>query len=130
LAFVAGADPPAERIDREVPADLAVHVVLDNCGTRETPIIRRWLLRHPRFQLHFTSTSSSWINPVERWFAGPTEKQLRHGAHRRIRELMQEIRIYLATSNEDPKCFAWVKTADEILASVGRFCERTPVRGR
>ncbi len=118
-----------ERIEREVPADLEIHLVLDNYGTHKTPLIRRWLVRHPRFHLHFTPTYSSWINQVERWFAGLTEKQLRRGTHRSTRELEAAIRLYLATSNEHPKPFVWVKTADEILASVRRFCERTSVPG-
>lgn len=118
-----------ERIDREVPADLAIHLILDNYGTHKTPLIQRWLLRHPRFHLHFTPTYSSWINQVERWFAGLTEKQLRQGSHRSTRQLENAIRGYLAVSNEHPKPFVWVKTADQILASVRRFCERTSVPG-
>jgi len=118
-----------ERLDAEVPAELEVHLVLDNYGTHKTALIQRWLLRHSRFHLHFTPTYSSWINQVERWFVGLTEKQLRRGTHRSTRELEDAIRLYLATSNEDPKPFTWVKTADEILASVRRFCERTSVPG-
>lgn len=118
-----------ERIDRETPADLELHLILDNYSTHKTPLILRWLLRHPRFHLHFTPTYSSWINQVERWFSGLTEKQLRRGTHRSTRELEKAIRGYLALSNEDPKPFVWVKTADEILASVRRFCERTSVSG-
>lgn len=118
-----------ERIDHEVPAALEVHLVLDNYGTHKTPLIQRWLLRHPRFQLHFTPTYSSWINQVERWFAGLTERQIKRGSHRSTRALEKAIRSYLATSNENPKPFVWVKTADQILASVRRFCERTSVPG-
>ncbi len=118
-----------ERIDHEVPAALEVHLVLDNYGTHKTPLIQRWLLRHPRFHLHFTPTYSSWISQVERWFAGLTEKQIKRGSHRSTRELEKAIRSYLAVSNENPKPFVWVKTADEILASVRRFCERTSVPG-
>ncbi len=118
-----------DRIDREVPADLEVHLILDNYGTHKTALIRRWLARHPRFHIHFTPTYSSWINQVERWFAGLTEKQIRRGSHRSTRELEDAIRLYLATSNEHPKPFVWLKTADEILASVRRFCERTSVPG-
>ena len=117
------------RIDAEVPADLEVHLIIDNYGTHKTPLIRRWLARHPRFHVHFTPTYSSWINQVERWCAGLTEKQLRRGTHRSTRELEDAIRVYLATSNEHPKPFVWLKTADEILASVRRFCERTSVPG-
>lgn len=118
-----------EKIDREVPADLDIHLVLDNYGTHKTPLIQRWLLRHPRFHLHFTPTYSSWINQVERWFVGLTERQLRRGSHRSTGQLESAIRRYLATSNEDPKPFVWVKTADQILASVRRFCQRTSVPG-
>jgi transposase len=118
-----------QRIDGEVPAELEIHLIVDNYGTHKTALITRWLLRHPRFHVHFTPTYSSWINQVERWFAGLTQKQLRRGSHRSTRELEQAIRSYLAASNENPKPFVWVKTADEILASVRRFCERTSVSG-
>jgi len=118
-----------DRIDHEVPDDLDVHLVLDNYGTHKTPMIHRWLLRHPRFHVHFTPTYSSWINQVERWFALLTEKQIRRAAHRSVRALEDAIRIYLATYNENPQPFTWVKTADEILESVRRFCVRTSVPG-
>ncbi len=118
-----------DRIDKEVPADLEVHLVLDNYGTHKTPLIHRWLLRHPRFQLHFTPTYSSWINQVERWFAMLTEKQLRRGTHRSTRALEDAIRLYLALHNEAPTPFVWVKTADEILANIARFCLRTSEAG-
>jgi transposase len=118
-----------DRIDDEVPAELAVHVVVDNNSTHKTPLVRRWLLRHPRFQFHFTPTYSSWINQVERWFALLTERQLRRGTHKSERQLVDAIRLYLATSNTAPKPFVWTKTADEILASVARFCQRTSVAG-
>ena len=118
-----------DRIDKEVPADLEVHLVLDNYGTHKTPLIHRWLLRHPRFQLHFTPTYSSWINQVERWFALLTEKQLRRGTHRSRRALEDAIRLYLALHNQAPTPFVWVKTADEILANIARFCLRTSEAG-
>ena len=118
-----------DRIDKEVPAELEVHLVLDNYGTHKTPLIHRWLLRHPRFQLHFTPTYSSWINQVERWFALLTEKQLRRGTHRSTRALEDAIRLYLALHNEASTPFVWVKTADEILANIGRFCLRTSEAG-
>ena len=118
-----------QRIEREVPADLEIHLIVDNYGTHKTALITRWLLRHPRFHLHFTPTYSSWINQVERWFAGLSEKQIKRGSHRSTRELEKAIRGYIAVSNEHPKPFVWVKTADEILASVRRFCERTSVSG-
>jgi transposase len=98
--------------------------VLDNLSTHKTPSIQRWLLQHPRFHLHFTPTYSPWINQVERWFAELTRKQLRRGVHRSTRALEDDIRLYLATCNDDPHPFVWVKTADEILASIERFCLR------
>jgi transposase len=114
-----------DRIDAEVPADLEVHLILDNYGTHKTPLIHRWLVRHPRFHLHFTPTYASWINQVERWFAALTEKQIRRGSHRSTRALEDAIRLYLAAHNADPKPFTWVKTADEILDSIARFALRT-----
>ena len=118
-----------ETIDTEVPTDLQVHLILDNYGTHKTPAIRRWLLRHPRFHLHFTPTGASWINQVERWFADLTRKQLRRGTHRSTLALERAIRDYLKTYNENPRPFVWTKTADEILASLVRFCERTSGTG-
>jgi transposase len=118
-----------QRIDTEVPEDLEIHVILDNYGTHKTPLIHRWLARHPRFHLHSTPTYSSWINQVERFFAELTQKQIRRGTHRSTRALEDAIRLYLKTNNEDPKPFVWVKTADEILASIARFCLRTSETG-
>jgi transposase len=111
-------------IDRWVPARLDVHLILDNSSTHKTPAIHRWLVRHPRFHLHFTPTGASWINLVERWFAALTEKQLRRGVHRSTHELELAIRRYIEITNAHPKPFIWTKTADEILASVARFCQR------
>ena len=113
-----------ETIDTAVPAKFELHLILDNYGTHKTPAIKRWLLRHPRFHLHFTPTSTSWLNLVERWFAALTEKQLRRGAHRSTRELEDAIRHYLELSNRNPKAFIWTKTADQILESLARFCKR------
>ena len=113
-----------DHIDAQVPADLGVHLILDNYGTHKTPRIRRWLARHPRFHLHFTPTGSSWLNLVERFFALLTEKQIRRGVHRSVIQLEDAIRAYLSTYNRDPRAFRWTKTADEILASIGRLCER------
>ena len=107
-----------------MPAGLDVHLILDNSSTHKTPAIHRWLARHPRFHLHFTPTGASWINLVERWFAALTEKQLRRGVHRSTRELEDAIRLYIELGNAHPKPFIWTKTADEILASVARFCQR------
>ncbi len=113
-----------DTIHARVPATLEVHLILDNSSTHKTPAIHRWLTRHPRFHLHFTPTSSSWINLVERWFAALTEKQLRRGVHRSTRELEAAIRRYIEITNGHPKPFVWTKTADEILESVARFCHR------
>ena len=111
-------------IDAAVPGDLELHLILDNYGTHKTPAIKRWLLRHPRFHLHFTPTGGSWLNLVERWFALLTERQLRRGVHRSIRELEDAIRTYLEHHNRHPKPFIWTKTADQILDAVARFCKR------
>lgn len=111
-------------IDANVPPDLSVHLVMDNYGTHKTPSVKNWFARHPRFQVHFTPTSASWINQVERWFATLTEKQIRRGTHRSTLQLEQAIRSYLTTYNADPKPFAWAKSADDILASIERFCLR------
>jgi transposase len=113
-----------EHIEEAVPADLEVHLILDNYGTHKTPLIHRWLARHPRFHVHFTPTSASWLNLVERWFAALTEKQIRRGVHRSTRELEEAIRRYIEVTNHRPKPFVWTKTADEILASVAHFCMR------
>jgi len=104
-----------ERIDKEVPAELDVHLVLDNYGTHKTDLIKNWLLRHPRFQVHYTPTYSSWINQVERWFSTFTEKQLRRGTHRSTTQLETAIKTYLRLYNDDPRPFVWHKTADEFL---------------
>jgi transposase len=111
-------------IDREVPDDLAVHLVLDNSSTHKTPAIARWLVAHPRFVLHFTPTSSSWLNLVERWFAELTTKLLKRGAHRSVRQLNSDIRAWIETWNDDPKPYVWTKTADQILESIARYCQR------
>jgi len=111
-------------IDQVVPAELGVHLVLDNASSHKTPAVRRWLAQHPRFVLHFTPTSSSWINLVERWFSELTTKLLRRGAHRSVRQLNAEIRRWIDTWNENPQPFVWTKTADQILDSIKRYCER------
>ena len=111
-------------IDREVPADLHIHLVLDNSSTHKTPAIRNWLAAHPRFVLHFTPTSSSWLNLVERWFAELTSKKLRRGAHRSVRALNADIRAWIDTWNDNPRPFIWTKTADQILDSIARYCDR------
>jgi transposase len=111
-------------IDASVPAHLDVHLVLDNSSTHKTPSIQRWLLRHPRFRLHFTPTYSSWLNLVERWFAELTTKWIKRGTHRSVGELVASIRSWIANWNDDPRPFVWHKSADEILASVAAYCQR------
>jgi transposase len=113
-----------QAIDAEVPAELTVHLVLDNSSTHKTPAIKKWLLAHPRFELHFTPTSSSWLNLVERWFAELTTKKLRRGTHRSVGQLNTDIRAWIQTWNQDPQPFVWTKTADEILDSIARYCNR------
>jgi transposase len=113
-----------DTIEANVPGDLDVHLILDNYGTHKTATIRRWLAKRPRFHVHFTPTSASWINLVERWFATLTLKQIRRGSHRSTRELEHAIREYLRLNNQHPKPFVWTKTADEILNSLARFCQR------
>ncbi len=111
-------------IEQNVPPDLAIHLVMDNYGTHKTPSVRAWFARHPRFHLHFTPTSGSWLNLVERWFALLTERQIKRGSHRSTVELERAIRDYLAVYNQSPTPFVWHKTADQIIESVGRFCKR------
>lgn len=111
-------------IDKNVPKELDVHLVIDNYGTHKTAMIHQWLLKRPRFHLHFTPTSSSWLNLVERWFAEITEKQIRRGAHRSTRELESAIKEYIEVYNEDPKPFVWTKTADHILENLSKYCKR------
>src|SRR5438094_1249135 len=113
-----------DAIEAAVPADRAVHLVLDNYATHKTPLIRRWLAQRPRYHVHFTPTGASWLNQVERWFALLTQKQIRRGVHRSTRALELAIKEYIAIANENPKPFIWTKTADDILASVERFCRR------
>jgi transposase len=112
-------------IEANVPKMLDIHLVMDNYGTHKTAAIKNWLARRPRFHVHFTPTSASWLNQVERWFATLTQKYIRRGTHRSTRQLEQAIRHYIKVNNDDPKPFVWTKTADDILASVERFCLRT-----
>jgi transposase len=111
-------------IDRSVPDEFDVHLIVDNVSTHKTPEIHRWLVRHPRFHLHFTPTYSSWINLVERWFAELTNKWLRRGTHRSTKELETSIADWIDRWNEEPKPFVWHKSADEILGSLAGYCAR------
>jgi transposase len=97
---------------------------MDNYGTHRTKLIQNWLAKRPRFHVHFTPTSASWLNLVERWFALLTERQLRRGVHRSTKELKAPINDFIEHHNRDPKPFIWYKTADQILDSVARFCKR------
>ena len=117
--------PPVLEPDRQLGAGAPRrHVVLDNSSTHKTPSIQRWLVRHPRFTLHFTPTYSSWLNLVERWFAELTTKWIKRGAHRSVRDLVASIRTWITNWNEDPKPYVWHKTADEILDSLATYCQR------
>ena len=118
-----------DRIEAAVPLDLDVHLIVDNASTHKTALIRRWLQKRPRFHMPFTPTSSSWINMVERFFSALTTQQLQRGAHRSTAELEAAIQDYVAHHNTRPKPFVWTKSADEILASVARFCQRTSGSG-
>ena len=118
-----------KRIDAAVPASLEPHLVLDNYATHKTPTVQRWLLRHPRFHVHFTPTYSSWMNLVERWFALLTERQLRRGVFRSTEQLERTITRYLEQHNADPKPFIWTKTADDILQALAWTCQRTTDSG-
>jgi transposase len=109
-------------IDSAVPKDLDLHLVLDNYATHKTPEIHKWLLRHPRFHLHFTPTSASWLNLVERWFAELTSRKLRRSAHRSVTELETDIRKWINEWNKNPRPFVWTKTADEILDTLAAYC--------
>jgi len=111
-------------VDRNVPDGLEVHVIIDNSATHKTPAIQRWLVRHPRFTVHFTPTYASWLNLVERWFAELTQRWLRRGSQRSTTELVASIRSWIECWNDDPKPFVWHKTADEILETLAMYCER------
>lgn len=112
-------------IEAQVPAALEAHIILDNYGTHKTALIRNWFAKRPRFHLHFTPTYGSWINLVERWFAELTNKRIRRGVFRSVKELEAAIRDYIDVHNEDPKPFVWTKTADQILDSIARYAQRT-----
>ena len=114
-----------DEIDRSVPGELDVHLVMDNYATHKTEAIKRWLLRHPRFHVHFTPTSSSWLNLVESFFSLVDRNVTRRGVHRSTRQLEKALREFLDVHNDDPMPFVWTKTADQILDSLKRYCEKT-----
>ncbi len=113
-----------QQIDERVPAELDVHLILDNYATHKTPQIKRWLLAHPRFHLHFTPTGASWLNLVERWFAELTARKLKRGRHRSVRELNTDIRAWLEHWNDNPRPYIWTKTSDQILDTLANYCQR------
>lgn len=112
-------------IETHLPAGLDVHIILDNYGTHKTAMIRKWFAKRPRFHLRFTPTYGSWINLVERWFAELTNRRIRRGVFRSVKELEAAIRRYIDVHNEEPKPFVWTRTADQILDSIARYAQRT-----
>jgi transposase len=112
-------------VEEAVPADLDIHLVLDNYATHKAPPVKAWLARRPRYHLHFTPTSASWLNQVERWFALLAEKQIKRGVHRSVHELKAAIEAFIQVHNNDPKPFIWTKTADAILQTIARYCSGT-----
>jgi transposase len=112
------------KIDQTVPDHLEIHLICDNYGTHKTPAIKTWLERHPRFHMHFTPTGSSWINQVERWFGFLADQMIRRGAHKSVQALEADIRSWVAAWNDNPRPFIWTKTAQEILDSLARLCQR------
>lgn len=113
-----------DEIEANVPEDLDVHLVMDNYATHKTPLIRKWLAKRPRWHVHLTPTSSSWLNQVERFFALLTEKRIRRGVYKSVADLRTDIEAFIERHNADPKPFRWTKSADDILASIERFCVR------
>jgi len=114
-----------KKIDAHVPAGLDIHIIMDNYATHKTDRVKAWLARRPHYHIHFTPTSASWINQVERWFAELTRKQIQRGVHRSVAQLEADIRAFIKRHNDNAKPFKWTKSADEILASVKRFCQKT-----
>jgi transposase len=117
------------QIDQTVPVELDMHLICDNLSTHKTPAIGAWLTAHPRFHLHFTPTSSSWLNQVERWCGLLTERQLRRGVHDNVSALEHDIQVWIEQWNADPQPFTWIKTADEILERLARYLQRIPGAG-
>jgi len=118
-----------ERIDEAVPEHLDIHLVMDNYGTHKMPKVKRWFARRPRYHVHFTPTSASWLNQIERFFGLLTDRRIRRGTFGSVRELEAAIRDYLAHHNQSPKPFTWTATADSILKKIARFCLRTSDSG-
>ena len=114
-----------DNVEEQVPPDLDVHVIMDNLSTHKSPLIRNWFAKRPRFHVHFTPTYGSWLNLVERWFGLLEQRQLKRGSHRSRQQLEQAIKEFIESHNETPKPFVWTKSADDILASIARFAQRT-----
>jgi len=114
-----------DAIDAAVPADLDIHLIMDNYATHKAPTIKAWLAKRPRYHVHFTPTYASWLNQVERWFALLTERQIRRGVHRSVEELENAVSAFIADHNAAPRPFRWTKSADDILHSIARYCQRT-----
>ena len=112
-------------IDKEVPPELDIHLIVDNYATHKTAIIRNWLAKRPRYHVHFTPTGGSWLNQVERWFGLLTQRAIKRGAHTSTAQLEKAIRDYIDAHNDEPKPFTWHQSADEILASIARFADQT-----
>lgn len=114
-----------DEVERNVPKDLDIHVVMDNASSHKTEMIQRWFAKRPRWHMHYTPTSSSWINQVERFFALLADKQIKRGAHTSVKALTADIMTFIAKRNADPTPLRWTKSADDILASIERYCQRT-----
>jgi transposase len=117
------------KLDKQVPAELDIHLICDNYSTHKSPVIIRWLQTHPRFHMHFTPTYSSWLNQVERWFGLLTDQRLRRGTHKSLHALETDIRDWITTWNQDPKPFTWTKNTDEILERLASYLQRIPGAG-
>jgi transposase len=113
-----------KQVDAQIPDGIDVHIIMDNYANK-TAVVKNWLARRPHYHVHFTPTSASWINQVERWFAELTRKQIRRGVHTSTKQLETDIRTFIVRHNENPRPYRWTKSADEILASVRRFCQKT-----
>jgi transposase len=114
-----------DEVDAHVPAELEVHLVIDNYATHKTPKVKRWFVRHPRYHLHFTPTGASWLNQVERWFGLLTERMIRRGVFTSVKELEKAIENYISHHNAQPKPFHWTACTDLILRRVQNVCKRT-----
>jgi transposase len=110
-----------DRIDKSIDSTLAVHLVLDNYGTHKHPEVKKWLAERPRYHVHFTPTSSSWLNQIERWFAEITRKQIRRGTFRSVRDLIRTINDYIRHYNKSPRPFQWIASASRIIRKVRKY---------